>query len=54
METLHKFMNTGDNSLRWKMRTDLNLPSGNYRTQIDSKSIRYINIKTDKVYSFVR
>ena len=53
-ETLYKFMNTGDNSLRWKMRQDLNLPSGNYRTQIDSNSIRYINIKTDKVYSFVR
>jgi hypothetical protein len=54
METLYKFMSTGDNSLRWQMRVDLNLPSGRYRTQIDSKTIRYINIKTDRVYSFVR
>jgi hypothetical protein len=53
-DNLYKFMSTGDNSLRWKMREDLNLPSGQYRTQIDSRSIRYINLKTDKVYSFVR
>ena len=54
METLYKFMSTGDNSLHWTMRVDLNLPSGRYRTQINSKTIRYINIKTDRVYSFVR
>ena len=51
-ESLYKFMTTVDNS--WKMRQDLNLPSGRYKTQIDSRSIRYINVKTDKVYSFVR
>ena len=52
VESLYKFMTTVDNS--WKMRQDLNLPSGRYKTQIDSRSIRYINVKTDKVYSFVR
>jgi hypothetical protein len=52
-EDLYKFMSEQfDNS--WKMRDDLNLPSGRYKTQIDSKSIRYINIKTDRVYSFAR
>lgn len=50
----YKFLATGDNALRWKLREDLDLPSGNYRTQIDSKTIRYINVKTDRVYSFAR
>jgi hypothetical protein len=53
-DSLYKFIATGDNSLNWKMREDMNLPSGHYKTQIDSRSIRYINVKTDKVYSFAR
>jgi len=57
-DSLYKFMATGDNSLRWSTTQwnvgELNLPSGHYKTQIDSRSIRYINVKTDKVYSFSR
>jgi len=45
-------MATVDNT--WKMRTDLDLPSGHYKTRIDSKSIHYINVKNDKVYTFAR
>ena len=51
-DALYRFMTTVDNT--WKMRLDLDLPSGRYRTQIDSKSIRYINVKNDKVYAFKR
>jgi hypothetical protein len=50
----YKFLATGSNSLSWKLRDDLDLPTGNYKTQIDSKTIRYINTKTDKVYTFTR
>jgi hypothetical protein len=57
-DSLYKFMATGDNSLRWSTTQwnvgQLNLPSGHYKTQMDSRSIRYINVKTDKVYSFSR
>jgi len=57
-DSLYKFMATGDNSLRWSTTQwnvgELNLPSGHYKTQMDSRSIRYINVKTDKVYSFAR
>ena len=53
-DSLYKFIATGSNSLQWKIHEDLNLPSGYYKTQSDSRSIRYINVKTDKVYSFVR
>jgi hypothetical protein len=51
-DALYKFMATVDNT--WKMRTDLDLPSGHYKTRIDSKSIHYINVKNDKVYTFAR
>lgn len=51
-ELLCEFMCKVDNS--WKMREDLDLPSGRYKTQIDSKSIRYINVKTERIYTFAR
>ena len=53
-DSLFKFIATGSNCCQWKIREDMNLPSGYYKAQIDSRSIRYINVKTDKVYSFVR
>ena len=51
-EAYYKFIATADNSLNWKLHEDKDIPSGYYRTQIDSKSFRYINVKTDRVYSF--
>jgi hypothetical protein len=53
-DSLYKFLAIDDNSLHWTVKDGLNVPSGYYKTQTDSESIRYINIKTDKVYSFAR
>lgn len=53
-DSLYKFIAIGDNSLNWRIMKDMNLPSGYYKTQTDKNSIRYINVKTDRVYSFAR